>query len=266
MQRLVTFSLHNSYKIVQPINTHVMKTNKKIKEFANAMSELLFDMRADDVNSINLSTPNTDELVPENYVNMIIDSNVHISKMKSLIKNDIINHLTQCSDDFKNEKGEYHYTPDVFDFAYAVDSYIEQQYEDEHCTKTVLVCPNCKSDNVHVKMWVNPNTNEVIDSASDGEEDDEWCDDCREHYKLNTVTLKPSAKVIGFQVVGEEHTKEEGNIHPDMAGSFCIYNLEQAREMIENSIGRRFENNWRLLAIWEGDIEEPTFMFNGDLR
>jgi len=24
--------------------------------------------------------------------------------------------------------------------------------------------------------------------------------------------------------------------------------------------------NWRLLTIWEGDVEEPTMMFEGDPR
>lgn len=232
--------------------------NEKIEKFAEAMSDLLFDMRADDLSANFLRTPNTDTLVPLDFINKVVDEQQHIVKMKTLIKNDIISHLTQCPSVFTDDKGEYHYTPDVYDFSYVMDTYVEQLYEDQNETKTILVCPNCKSDNVQVMMWVNANTNEVIDSAAD-EGTEDWCDDCRTHVKLDLVTLKPRAKVIGFQVVGEEHSDEEGNIHPDMDASFCIYNLQQAKEMLTN-------DNWRLLTIWEGDVEEPTMMFEGNVR
>jgi hypothetical protein len=128
-------------------------------------------------------------------------------------------------------------------------------------TKTILVCPNCKSDNVQVKMWVKANTNEIVDSASISGEEDDWCEDCQSGQTLSLVTLKPSAKVIGFQVIGKEGTNVEGQLHPNMGASFCIYNLSQARKILKKSYLK-----WRLLAIWEGDIEEPIFMFSGSLR
>jgi hypothetical protein len=34
--------------------------------------------------------------------------------------------------------------------------------------------------------------------------------------------------------------------------------------MILNDDGGR--DSWRLLTCWEGDVEEPTMMFEGDLR
>ena len=39
-----------------------------------------------------------------------------------------------------------------------------------------------------------------------------------------------------------------------MDGSFCIYNLTWCMDRVD-------EGNWRLLTIWEGDVEEPTMMF-----
>lgn len=72
---------------------------------------------------------------------------------------------------------------------------------------------------------------------------------------MATVKYSP----IGYQVVD----KEAGDIHPDMDASFCIYSKPQALAMIhstKNLVDRHFE----LVPIEEGDIEDPTFMFDGD--
>lgn len=125
--------------------------------------------------------------------------------------------------------------------------------------KLFVMCANCKSDNVELKHWVNANTNKIGDCTDDDE--DSWCNDCETHSGVYAAKLKPESKVIGFQVVGEEGTSVEGDIHPDMDASFCIYSLSQAREMLKNN-----DIIWRLLSVWENDIEEPTYMFVGDPR
>jgi Zn finger protein HypA/HybF involved in hydrogenase expression len=123
----------------------------------------------------------------------------------------------------------------------------------------VYTCSKCGSDNVSVQTWVKINEGNRL--SGDIYLDDEgncWCEDCAEHYEIVKAEVDPNSKVIGFQVVGDEDGDYFGEIHPDMAGSFCIYNLTEAQSM--NSSG------WRLLAIWSGDIEEPTMMFEGDPR
>jgi transcription elongation factor Elf1 len=125
--------------------------------------------------------------------------------------------------------------------------------------KTLWLCPHCGSDNTEFKVWARANTNEIVDS-NPIEEEDGWCEDCEQHGELILSTLKEKAKVVGFQVVGDEGTKEEGLIHPDMQASFCLYSLSQANAMLEKS------NVWKLLTIWSGDVEEPTMMFKGDPR
>jgi hypothetical protein len=130
-------------------------------------------------------------------------------------------------------------------------------------TKTVYICPQCNSDNVQVKAWVRPNKNyEFVDEVNEGDEAG-WCDDEQLSTFVETAELTRDAKVIGFQVVGEDGTAEEGEIHPDMDASFCIYSLSQAREMLNGDNG---DEQWKLLAIWTGDVEEPTMMFEGDPR
>ena len=44
-------------------------------------------------------------------------------------------------------------------------------------------CEKCGGDNVQVKAWVNPNTNEIIETMSD-EVEDCWCEDCEEHIEI----------------------------------------------------------------------------------
>ncbi len=43
-------------------------------------------------------------------------------------------------------------------------------------------CPECGSENVQIKYWVNPNTNSIIDTAEDEEG---WCEQCEQHLSLN---------------------------------------------------------------------------------
>lgn len=127
-------------------------------------------------------------------------------------------------------------------------------------TKVVIVCANCNSDNVELKHWVNANTNEV--GACTEDEEDTWCNDCETHGGVYAAELKEDAKVIGYQVVSDGLIADyDGELHPDMDASFCIYSLSQARDMINDDKGA-----WKLQTIWEGDIEEPTIMYVGDVR
>lgn len=238
---------------------------KKIQTFAKSMSDLLYIMRAEsDLSEIHLCTPNTDTNVPDNFIEKTIDDKGHSTAMKLIIEKNIINHLTQCPDDFKNNKGEYEYQPDVYDFAYVVDSYIERLYEDTHITKTVWICPNCKSDNVQFKIWTDANTMTVTNNEHPMEDGNCYCKDCESTSILTTTELRPSSKVIGFQVIGVEGTQEEGEIHPEMKASFRVYNLSQANKMIlDDNNGKE---NWKLLTCWSGNVKEPTIMFKGNPR
>lgn len=139
------------------------------------------------------------------------------------------------------------------------DSFNNPVHEDD---KITILCANCNSDNIEIKNWVNPNTDEVGDVASYGDDQDTWCNDCQSHGGVyGTTKLSPDAEIIGYQVVGIENGECDGEIHPDMDASFCIYSLSQANEMLKDNDG-----SWRLLTIWKGDVEEPTFCFEGNPR
>lgn len=234
----------------------------KIENFAIAMSDLLFTMRIEDSFFSELTTPNTNVLIPEDFKDNIVNKDIHIKKMKSLIKNDIVGYLTQYPNNYKNEKGVYEYQPNVYDHSTYVDTYVEQLYEDLHCTKTVWVCPDCGSDNVQFKTWTDANTMKATNEECPMEDGDCACKDCESTSLLITKTMIPKAKVIGFQVnaidgIGQLH------MHPNMEASFCIYNLEQAQEMMNNDGYCEYNE---LVTIWTDDIEEPTMMFEGDPR
>lgn len=71
--------------------------------------------------------------------------------------------------------------------------------------------------------------------------------------------------IIGYQVIDIEKVE----FHPEMDASFCIYSRPQVEEMIENTNmvdNANFDpsKKWSILAIKENDIEQPTFMFEGN--
>lgn len=231
----------------------------KIEIFAIAMSVMLYEMRIESEIMGCLETPTTNTAVPDDFVNKIIDDDMHADKMRLLIKKDIVHHLTQRPNDYKDDKGEYEYHIDFYDYSSNIDSYVERLYEDTNITKTLWVCPECGSDNVQAKMWANVNTNKVCDEAM--EDDDEYyCEDCKNHIgKVSEEIMMPRKKLIGFQVNVIGHTA----LHPEIKDKSNVYNLEQATEMLNNlEFGKYNELN----TIWSDDIECPVMMFEGNVR
>ena len=128
-------------------------------------------------------------------------------------------------------------------------------------TKDMYLCPICNSDNVQGKYWVGLNDMKVDDCVDDGGDESEFCMDCENTFVISyPIPLLSSAHVIGFQVSGKKGTGLDGQIHPDMDASFCVYNLSWCKKRITS------DNDWELLTIWHGDIEEPTMMFTSNPR
>lgn len=224
------------------------------------MSNLLYQIRYEDINnSILLDSKN--EQISEDFIYKIINDPKHADIMKARIYNSILEAVTQCPNDFLKD-GEYCYKSNIYDHAYLVDSYVQAQYEHTQ-TKYVYQCMHCGSDRVQVKAWVRPNQGHAYVDEVEGDEMG-WCDDCNLTAEIQIAELTRDAKVIGFQVIGEDGTAQDGEIHPDMDASFCIYNLSQARAMLDNDDNGN--EQWRLLTLWEGDVEEPTMMFSGKPR
>lgn len=119
----------------------------------------------------------------------------------------------------------------------------------------VSVCGECGSIHVQQKAWVNLNGGGIDDFIGD-DITDFWCEDCQTHpHNIDTRvinTVNGRVRVEGYQV-----EDDNGNLHPEMEASFCLYSLEQARKMMET------EPKWHLCAYYKGDVEEPTLMFKG---
>ena len=79
--------------------------------------------------------------------------------------------------------------------------------------KTVHICTNCGSDNVRIKVWIKPNNNNEIVDVIDKNNEYGWCDDCQHETIIKKVQMNANAKIIGFQVVGNDETSFEGDIH-----------------------------------------------------
>ena len=202
----------------------------------------------------------TDDEMPSAFIETIMADDKHADIIKGKMRYHILDDLNKYPDAFtRNENGNLVYDSRMReDYEGVATEYIRELYNKDK-TKSLWLCPNCGSDNVEFKVWANANTNEVSDTDAPMEDEDCFCNDCKEHGELILSTVKADAKIEGFQVVDDE----AGDIHPDMDGSFCLYNMSQAQKMLHS---KHDEGNWKLLAIWTGDVEEPTIMFEGDPR
>jgi hypothetical protein len=234
----------------------------KEEKFAEQMSDLLYELRSEDLNNTMLFDSEGQQ-IPVDFIDKVLESDIHKEQMKLWVRLSVLEGVQTVPSLYTNENGEYRYNSDVYDHAYLIDSYIQERYEDTQ-TKTLYICSHCNSDNVQVKAWVRPNQGHAfVDEVNEGYELG-WCDDCQLSSVVDTVELKRSAKVVGFQVVGEDGTPQEGEIHPHMDASFCLYSLPQAQSMLDDD--NNGDEQWRLMTIWSGDVEEPTMMFEGDPR
>jgi len=251
------FDLEDEDPDYHPTPLYVAPTDPNEPEeetFAKAMSELIYNIHRE------ASYLYNHEAMSEEFVETILNDPANVEACKELIRTEILRDYANDPDQFQRDPAtnKLWYDITMFDYGYAIEGYcLEKFYEGK--TKTVYLCRYCGSDHVDIKKWVNPNTNMV---GTDCEEDTGYCNDCGLPSVLLVSELKYLAEVIGFQVVSDD---DKGNIHPDMAGSFCVYSLSQANEMIENGCNNP-EQQWRLLTIWKYDIEDPTIMYTEGVR
>ena len=231
----------------------------KYEDFASRMSELLFDMRLEDIGMSDLTTDDGTE-ISESYVDKILNDDKHCTAIKERIRLSVLEDVKLSPNKYSFDNGKYHYTaPNTYYHAYLVDTYIEEQYvKDNPIMETRFVCDHCGSDNVLTKVWTRPNNNmEFPDEIYTEDMNDNFCEDCDENRTLSKVKMNVRRTVIGFQV----DLNYNNEMHPEMSASFCVYSLPQVNKMIEHDT-----NRWNLLTIYDDMIDEPTMMFNGDCR
>lgn len=227
------------------------------------MSELLFQMRNEDISGCDVMDDDYN-VIPNDFIDGILEDDKHQKAIKEEIRMSVLEAVTRDPKYFTHEDGEYAYTaPDTYDHSYVVDRYVQDIYSDTQ-TKTIYQCTHCNSDNVQVKAWVRPNQgNEYVDEVNEGDELG-WCDDCQKSVYVETASVKRRAHVIGFQVMDDANNATDQ--HPHMDASFCVYNLDQARSMLDDDNLGDERGKWQLVTIWDDTIEEPTIMFEGDPR
>lgn len=74
--------------------------------------------------------------------------------------------------------------------------------------------------------------------------------------------LDENGKSLDDDLIGYQVEDRAGNheIHPDMDdGSFCIYNWSQCEAMMKED-----SDYWKIVPVIRLNIEEPTYMFEGD--
>jgi len=227
---------------------HIHPDEPEEEEFARNMSNLIYDIHRESEYLY----------MSEEFVETILNMPENQQACKERIRLEILKDYALDPDQFQRdpETNKLWYDASMHDYGFNLEGYcLEKFYEGK--TKTVHLCRNCGSDNVEMNHRINLKTNQVTKPT----DSTVYCTDCGEATIAVVAELKFLSEVIGFQVVGEGNC--EGQIHPKMKGSFCIYNLTQAKRMLKDSqVGER----WHLLTLWTGDVEEPTLMYEGNPR
>ena len=104
----------------------------KFESFATAMSEQLFQMRCEYlVNHILFADSDYSKQIPLDFVDSILDEDIHIASIKERIRVEILEQVQQCPTHFKqDDNGDYLYSMEVYDYAYIMDKYIQERYEE----------------------------------------------------------------------------------------------------------------------------------------
>lgn len=54
----------------------------------------------------------------------------------------------------------------------------------------MLRCRECKGTNIQVLAWIDANTNEYVGEWTDGDINDNWCEDCQKNIKFEEYSLE----------------------------------------------------------------------------
>jgi len=125
-----------------------------IEEYALAMSVLLFEMR--------IESEYCNEEVSEEYFNKIVDDPEHMVLIKKRIYDNVLEGVQQCPNEHMFD-GELGYNANTYDYAQAVDNYVEELYEAERQARLI----------VKYKVWV-----EIERIETDPEDGEESYSDC----------------------------------------------------------------------------------------
>lgn len=224
------------------------------EKFAREMSDLIYDIHRE------ASYLYEHEVMSEEFIETVLNMPENVQACKELIRTEILRDYVSDPDQFERDAtNKLRYNESMFDYGYNIEGYCLNKFY-EGVTKEAWLCPHCGSDNIKVKVWANANDGmrtQPDDAYPINEEC--HCQDCGlEGKAILATTIKYLAEVIGFQVVNGE-----GEFHPDMVASFCIYSLPQAKAMLERC---NANHEWKLLAIWKFDLEDPTIMYENGVR
>lgn len=155
----------------------------KFEKFALAMSEQLFTMRVEDlVNMILFADSDDSEQIPVDFVDSILDEDVHIAAIKERIRAELLEQVQQCPNYFMQkhmgqgdtQTSEYVYSSVVYDYAYMVDVYIKERYEEEEKQNLIrLVMENYYGEDDHTsrsptyknrRMYLKSKTNDELEA------------------------------------------------------------------------------------------------------
>ena len=169
----------------------------KFERFASKMSNLLCEMRLEDINTAYVYY--NGKHIPEEYVIKILDDPEHIKAMHEQIRVSVLNDVTDNPNKYMIKDDDYIYNCNTYNHAYIVDAYLEDQYKKDNPNYiNVHVCDNCGSTNVQTKAWVRPNNNNKFIYYISPENDikNNWCYCCNQNVTLSIKKLNEDTELI----------------------------------------------------------------------
>lgn len=229
----------------------------KQNDFSIAMSVLLLQIRGEELLGEELVV-DTGRPIESEYVDNVLDNEEDCILIKNNLRLSILkairNDPKYCfvNDDFNPDGGHYEYHPDLMEFTSIVDDYIIMKWEQDNPTfKEMVVCDQCGSSNLKVKIWVDVNSTGLVDMTIDGTEDEFYCEDCVGEVEVSLIKKNVLHKIIGYQVVNSE----TNNVHPAYDDN-KFSSLWFARDILDKLNDDRFG----LKTIWTDTLECPNYV------
>jgi hypothetical protein len=119
------------------------------------------------------------------FIQKIVDSKKHAKAIKEIMYQEILKAVTEYPDNHKDVDGNYTYDSTMYDYGFAIDAYCRNLWNKTQF-EYKWVCSNCGGQNIEIKKWVNPNTNEI---GTDCEDEYGWCSDCQDHHEVELIKV-----------------------------------------------------------------------------
>jgi hypothetical protein len=159
------------------------KTETPAEIFARENAETIFQMH---IEGTCLYDEESNQGMSKEFIESIVDNPEHIVAIKKRIREDILIDVQLNPSNFNwDAEGKLTYDSTMYDYGFVIETYCRNLWNKIQFEYR-WVCSNCGGQNIEIKKWVNPNTNEI---GTDCEDEYGWCEDCQDHHEVELIKV-----------------------------------------------------------------------------